>query len=104
MSSFAKLWIMGHVGNKPKFSDKSHDLMASLQIAVHRKLQDNTSQITDWYNILCINQLADFAERALKKGMLVYVSARPVFEESTNVHGDSDRQLRFLADEINIIS
>ncbi len=72
---------LGYVGGKPKFSDKSHDLMASFQIAVNKKLQDCHCQLTDWYDVICVKQLTDFTERVLKKGMLVYVQARPAFDE-----------------------
>lgn len=104
MSTFAKLWIMGYIGNKPKFSDKLQDLLASFQVAVNRKAKDDDNEYTDWYDILCENQLADFANRALKKGMLVYIQALPVFGGSINISGDKDNKLRFIADEINIIS
>lgn len=104
MSTFAKLWIMGYIGGKPKFSDKSKDLLASFQVAVNRKSKDGNNEQTDWYDILCKNQLADFAERVLKKGMLVYIQALPVFGDSVNISGDKDGQLRFVANEINIIS
>ncbi len=103
MSTFAKLWIMGYIGDRPKFSDKSENLLASFQVAVNRKSKDDDTQATDWYDILCENQLADFAERVLKKGMLVYVQARPAFEESKNIIGEKDNRPRFLASEISII-
>lgn len=104
MSTFAKLSIMGYIGGKPKFSDKSENLIASFQVAVNRKSKNDDNQHTDWYDILCENQLADFAERVLKKGMLVYIQALPAFHGSTNISGDKDNQFRFIANEINIIS
>jgi len=103
MSTFAKLWIMGYIGDRPKFSDKSENLLASFQVAVNRQSKHDNTQVTDWYDILCENQLADFAERVLKKGMLVYVQARPAFEESKNIAGEKDNQLRYIANEINIL-
>ena len=66
MSTFAKLWIMGYIGGRPKFSDKSENLIASFQVAVNRKSKTDDNQLTDWYDILCENQLADFADRVLK--------------------------------------
>jgi len=104
MSTFAKICIMGYIGGKPKFSDKSQNLLASFQVAVNRNSKNNENQVTDWYDILCENQLADFAERVLKKGMLVYIQAFPAFGGSVNILGDTDNQIRFIANEINIIS
>jgi len=68
MSTFAKLSIMGYIGARPQFSDKSENLLASFQVAVNRKSKNDDMPVTDWYDILCENQLADFAERVLKKG------------------------------------
>lgn len=93
MSTFTKLSVMSYICDKQKFSDKSRDSIASVQVAENRRSQDISSQLTDSYHIIYVNQLADFIKGVLKKGMLQVYSE---FNGPTIIDKSNNNRFHFV--------
>lgn len=75
-----KVQLIGRLGGDPEIrttKTKDRDKMAffSLATSESRKSQDG-HEITDWHRVVCFRQQAEFAEKYLKKGRLVYVEGK----------------------------
>lgn len=80
MESINKVILQGNVGQNPKTQYFSHNNKVSyLSIATNEKImhvsqQDYTK--TQWYQVVCYNQLSDYVEQNIFKGSLVYIEGR----------------------------
>lgn len=104
MSSYAKLFLMGNVGNAPFFSDKEANLFASFNVAVNKKTKSGEKIDPDWYEVVCFNHLADFSNKYLRKGTHIFVEGRPEPYEYQDKEGHKHQKLRLIANEIKFCS
>ena len=100
MSSYAKIFLMGRVGKAPFFSDKEASLFASFNIAINKKTKSGEKVDPDWYEVVCFNHLADFAQKYIKKGTKLFIEARPEPYEYQDKEGHNHQKLRLIANEI----
>ena len=68
-----KVFLMGHAGGDPKLRYAEKRPIASFSLATNEPARrlDNGAEVperTEWHNIVLTDQLAEFAERYVRKG------------------------------------
>ena len=80
MSGVNKVILIGHLGKDPEvrtFENGSKKVTFPLATSETYKDKDgNRKELTEWHNVVCWRNLADIAEKFLRKGRLLYVEGR----------------------------
>lgn len=82
MASINKAIILGYVGDEPKITTTpAGKKVANLAIATTEKGYTSQSGVvypdkTEWHNVTIWQKQAEFAEKFIKKGSLVYVEGK----------------------------
>ena len=75
-----KVILIGHLGKDPEvrtFENGSKKVTFPLATSETYKDKDgNRKELTEWHNVVCWRNLADIAEKFLRKGRLLYVEGR----------------------------
>lgn len=86
-----KVTLIGNLGKDPEvrtFDNGSK--VARFSLATNESYQDKAGEwqtLTEWHNIVCWRNLADRAERQLKKGNLVYVEGKVSYRKWQDTEG-----------------
>jgi len=88
MPSFAKIYLMGHLGNNPELQTvgKNATPMVRLSLAVNIGWGDNKE--TSWYKIKCWGKTAEFVASNMAKGEPVFVEGEPTISEWEDKNGN----------------
>ncbi|MCB0532883.1 MAG: single-stranded DNA-binding protein [Lewinellaceae bacterium] len=93
-----KVTLIGNLGGDPEVRHlESGVQVARFSVATNESYKDkdgNFQQITEWHNVVCWRELAERAEKMLKKGMLVYVEGKISYRKYTTQEG----QDRYVTD------
>ena len=80
MSGVNKVILIGRLGKDPEVRhNDSGTIVANFPIATSETYKDakgEKKETTDWHNIVMWNQIAEIAEKYLKKGSLVYLEGK----------------------------
>jgi len=80
MASVNKVILVGNLGKDPEVRYTSNSIpVASFSLATTEYYKDkngNRQEITEWHNIVAWRNLAELAEKYLKKGKQVYVEGK----------------------------
>lgn len=80
MSGINKVILVGHLGKDPEirtFENGSKVAHFTLATTEYRKDKDgNRVEMTEWHNIVMWRNLAELAEKYLRKGRQIYVEGR----------------------------
>ena len=94
--SFNKVLILGNVGKDPEVRHlEGGASVANFTVATSEYYKDRNGQRqerTEWHNIVCWRQLADFADKYVKKGSQVFIEGKIRSREYT----DQNNQRRFV--------
>ena len=83
---FSKIALMGNLGSEPQTrTSQSGVQMTKLNIATKRRGKDGDE--TQWWNVTCFRQSAEYAAKYLKVGDLVYVEGKVSLREYTDRNG-----------------
>lgn len=75
MASLNKVMLIGNVGVDPEIRDFEGGLRrASFRLATTEQFRDREQ--TEWHNIIAWRQLAELAEKYIRKGSQIYVEGR----------------------------
>lgn len=78
MATLNDVKLIGYLGRDPESYGQTGKMTVHLAIATSRRWKDKTSgeirEETEWHRIVLFKQLAEFTQKYLKKGNLVYVS------------------------------
>ena len=75
MASLNKVMLIGNVGRDPEVRDFEGGLRrASFTLATTEQFRDREQ--TEWHNIIAWRQLADLADKYIRKGSQIYVEGR----------------------------
>lgn len=75
MASLNKVMLIGNVGKDPEVRDFEGGLRrASFTLATTEQFRDREQ--TEWHNIIAWRQLADLADKYIRKGSQIYVEGR----------------------------
>ncbi|MFN4253407.1 MAG: single-stranded DNA-binding protein [Saprospiraceae bacterium] len=93
-----KVTLIGNLGKDPEVRHLDSGIMvASVSLATGENYQDKNGEwqkLTEWHNIVLWRDLADRAEKQLKKGMLVYVEGKISYRK----YNDKDGNERYTTD------
>lgn len=82
-----KVTLIGNLGKDPEVRHLENGAMvASFSLATNENYRDkdgNWQKLTEWHNIVAWRELAERAERSLKKGSLVYVEGKISYRKYT---------------------
>ena len=80
MSGINKVILVGHLGKDPEIRTfENGSQMASFSLAtteVRKDKDGNRIEMTEWHNIVMWRNLAELAEKYLRKGRQIYVEGR----------------------------
>ena len=79
-NSVNRVVLAGYVGQDPeiKYTTSGH-AVATFSLATNEvgvDAEKNKIEHTEWHNIVAWNKLAEFAEKYIKKGQLIYLEGR----------------------------
>lgn len=86
-----KVFLIGHLGAEPEVRRlDSGATVARFSLATSENYKDkegNLQKKTEWHNVVVWRELADRAEKFLKKGMLLYVEGKVSYRKYTDKEG-----------------
>ena len=95
-----KVTLIGRLGGDPEVRHLENGVtVARFSLATNESYKDkdgNFQDITEWHNVVVWRELAERAEKNLKKGMLVYVDGKISYRKYTG----QDGQERYMTDII----
>jgi single-strand DNA-binding protein len=93
-----KVFLIGHLGGDPEVRRlDTGATVARFSLATGENYKDkegNLQKKTEWHNVVVWRELADRAEKFLKKGMLLYVEGKVSYRKYT----DKDGMDRYVTD------
>ena len=107
MASVNKVILIGHLGKDPEVRHlEGGNTVANFTMATNEYYKDKQGtrvERTEWHNIAAWRNLAELAEKYLRKGQQVYVEGRI----RTRQYQDKDNQTRYIteivAEEISLL-
>ncbi len=95
-----KVILVGNLGKDPEIRTlESGTKVATFSIATNENYRDkdgNWQTMTEWHNIVAWRYLAEKAERALKKGSLVYIEGKL----TTRKYQDAEGRDRYITEVV----
>ncbi|MBL7775741.1 MAG: single-stranded DNA-binding protein [Saprospiraceae bacterium] len=93
-----KVTLIGNLGADPEVRHlESGVQVARFSVATNESYKDkdgNFQTLTEWHNVVAWRELAERAEKMLKKGMLVYIDGKISYRKYTTQEG----QDRYVTD------
>jgi len=108
MSSVNKVILVGHLGRDPEVrTTQDGTMVVSFSIATSEKYKDKQSneykQTTEWHNISVFGKAAEFCDKYLKKGSLVYVEGSIRSNKWTDKDGIQRTGVQIRATEVTAL-
>lgn len=94
MASYNKVILIGHLGDNPVVREHGGRKVANFSLAVNAYTRPGEPEKTDWFRVSFWGNIANVAEKYLKKGSQVYVEGRL----SISTYKDSNGVMRFSLD------
>lgn len=86
-----KVTLIGNLGGDPEVRHlESGAMVARFSLATNESYKDkdgNWQNLTEWHNVVVWRELAERAEKQLKKGMMVYVEGKISYRKYTTQEG-----------------
>ena len=101
-----KVILVGYVGKDPDVRHMDNNLIkASFTMATNeRRTKDGIkTDVTEWHNIVMWNNLAELAEKYVRKGSLLYVAGKIRSSTYTDREGIKRYVYEIVADEMSFI-
>jgi len=87
-----KVTLIGHLGGDPDVKQLENGVkVARFSLATNENYKDkdgNWQKTTEWHNVVVWRDLAERAERSLKKGNLVYIDGKISYRKFTGQDGN----------------
>lgn len=75
--SVNKVILLGHVGTDPRMRyPEKGSVFASFSLATNERTPGAVAEITEWHNILMSGKHAEYAERYIRKGTMLYIEGK----------------------------
>lgn len=107
MSSINKVTLIGRVGKDPECRRlENGTAVAKFSLATTESYKDkdgNKNETTDWHNIVIWRQLAEIAEKYVKKGMLLYIEGKITYREYTDKDNVKKHFTEIVANEFKML-
>ena len=106
--SLNKVMLIGNLGRDPEVRHlESGTVNATFTLATSERYRDRTTgetkEQTEWHNIVCWRQLAEFSENYLKKGTQIFVEGKLRSRSYTDQNGNMRYVTEIVADSIQLL-
>ena len=105
--SINKVILIGHLGADPEVRYTQSGLVtASFSLATNEKYIDaegHEQKNTEWHRIVTWNKTAEFSEKYLKKGQLVYIEGKIKTREYSSQNGTTTKITEILSNQITLL-
>jgi len=101
-----KVILMGHVGKDPDVRHMDNNLVkASFTLATNERwVKDGTkTEVTEWHNIVVWRNLAEIAEKYVRKGSLLYIEGKIRSSTYNDKEGIKRYMYEIVADEMKLV-
>ncbi len=102
-----KVTLIGNLGADPEVRHLENGVMvARFSVATNESYKDkdgNFQQVTEWHNVVVWRELAERAEKMLKKGMLVYVEGKISYRKYTGQDGQERSVTDIVANTFRLL-
>ena len=102
MASLNKVQLIGRVGRDPEIKNLGSSKVAKFSIAISEKYKGE--ERTEWQNIAIWNKTADFAEKYVSKGSLVYVEGKIQTKAWDDANGNKRFSTEIVGFNLQILS
>lgn len=107
MKSLNKVFLIGVVGKDPEIRDtRNGNQMAYFSVATSeawKDKQDQWQESTEWHNITVFGPKVDYVEKAVRKGVRIYIEGKVNTSEYTDKHGEKKRSTGVIANELMVL-
>lgn len=106
MASLNKAYLIGNVGKVEVRSVQGGAKVASLSLATSEKYTDRnneTHENTEWHSVIVWKQSAEFVEKYVQTGSLVFVEGKIKTREWTDQSGNKRRTTEIVAERIQLL-
>lgn len=106
--SLNKVLLIGNAGRDPEIRHLESGVMnASFSLATTEKFRDRSSgemrEQTEWHNIVCWRNLAEIAEKYVKKGTQLFIEGRIRTRSYNDKDGNTRYVTEILADNMQLL-
>lgn len=102
-----KVMLIGNVGRDPEVRHlEGGSVTASFTIATTERYKDKTGEnkeVTEWHNIVCWRNLAELADKYIKKGTQLYIEGKIRTRSWTDRDGNTRYTTEIQADSIQLL-
>jgi single-strand DNA-binding protein len=107
MSGVNKVILIGNLGKDPELRYLEGNI-AKVRFSlatqeVHKDKNGNRTEHTEWHNIVLWRNLAENAEKLLKKGMQVYIEGKLQTNQWTDKNGNKKNLTEIVAESFIIL-
>lgn len=93
--------LIGRLGRDPEMRyTPEGQVVTKFSLATDRPVKAGSEPQTDWHQIVCWGQLAEFAGEYLAKGRLIYVAGRIVYRSWEGKDGQKRYATEIVASEL----
>ncbi len=98
--SMNRVQLIGNIGKEPQFDYKKEDTaVIKFSVAVNSKVKDK--KVTEWFNVVAFDKLAETLKVYLKAGMQVYVEGALKIKKYENKDKEERLQVNILAHKVD---
>lgn len=102
-----KVILIGNLGKDPEIRHlESGSVVGKFSLATNESYRDKSGEwqtLTEWHNIVVWRQLAERAERSLKKGMQVYIEGKITTRKWQDKDGNDRYNTDIVANTLRIL-
>lgn len=103
-----KVILIGNVGADPEVRAlEGGNKVARIRLATTERMYNRTTQETrehtEWHTIVAWRNLADIADKYIKKGSQIYIEGRLRSRDWTDAEGHKRYSIEIIADEIRLL-
>lgn len=102
-----KITLIGHLGQNPEVRRlESGAAVAKYSVATNESYKDKNGEwqkLTEWHDVVVWRELAEYAEKYLKKGMLIYVEGKVTYRKYTDQNGVERKLTEIVANIVRIL-
>lgn len=102
-NSLNKQLLLGNVGQDPRIGEVGEKKVAQFSVATTRKFKDRSGQTTEqteWHNIVAWSPLAEICQQYVKKGSRVYVEGETRHREYQTRDGETRTITEVVASQL----
>jgi single-strand DNA-binding protein len=104
MSNLNIIHLIGRLGGEPDMRySESGQCRTRFRLATNRPARAGTEPATDWHQVVCWGQVAEFAGEYATTGRLVYVSGRIAYSSYDGRDGQTYHRTEIVAREVLLL-